>query len=82
MTAVTLTKREREEIVWASGGQYTTIGNNRIGAGLARKGLAERSSYYEPECSSERVRGGTVIEYDLTDEGVLLRDKLWDEGSG
>jgi hypothetical protein len=77
-----ITKREREEIIWATGGLYTTIENNRIGAGLARKGLAERSSYYEPECSSERVRGGTVIEYDLTDEGILLRDKLWAEGSG
>jgi len=79
---MTLTKREREEIVWASGGDYTTIANNRIGAALARKGLAERSSYYESECSAFGVSGGTIIEYDLTDDGVLLRDRLWDEGRG
>ena len=74
-----LTEREREEIIFAGGGCYTIIENNRIGAGLARKGLAERHSYYEPECSSLRQRGGTVVQYDLTDEGVLLRDKLWAE---
>ena len=77
-----LTKREREEIIWVGGGQFTIIEDNRIGAGLARKGLAERDSYYESECSSEGIIGGTVIHYYLTDEGILLRDKLWAEGSG
>ena len=77
-----LTKREREEIVWAGGGQSTWIEDNRIGAGLARKGLAERDSYYESECSSKGIIGGTVIYYYLTDEGILLRDKLWAEESG
>jgi hypothetical protein len=73
-----LTKREREEILWATGGFCL---DQRIGAGLARKGLAKRNSYYEPEWLGGG-RGGTVIEYDLTDEGILLRDKLWAEESG
>jgi hypothetical protein len=74
-----LTEREREEIIFAEGGLFSIVEDNRIGAGLARKGLAERTSWYESQCSSLSQWGGMVIQYDLTAQGVLLRDKLWAE---
>ena len=77
VTGYDLTEREREEVVFAQGGDHTAVEDNRIGAALARKGLAERYSYYEPECSSLGQWGGTIIEYNLTAKGVRLRDLLW-----
>ena len=78
---IDLTTNQRLALINAVGGQFEIVENNRIGPGLARKGLAFRDEHYERKVWGCDLSGpGYVnITYWLTPEGKALREELLKE---
>ena len=69
-----MTERQTEELLW-SRWTMDVVEDNRIGAGLARLGLARRDSEYVPKTWGDGLSEGyREITYTLTAEGIAERE--------